>query len=433
MHRLNGPLLAVVVVMLLAGCQRVLAPTPNLYVHAKTDPFAEVPAVFQTNTVDVLYVTDRRPTSEADGDVEYGYRRSPSAAWGSAVVEIGRNVSWENLVAASRTAKRKASLPLRLDSVSEQGRFPETPPPVVIEGDVMRETDEYVAEKKAAVAGFHEELRRRLALTPRKEAFVFIHGYNNTFQDAAFRAAEIWHFLGRQGVPIVYSWPAGHPGLLRGYTRDRESGEYTIFHLKEFLRALAACPELDDIDLIAHSRGTDVLASALRELRLWLVGTGRDPRSEYKIDDVVLAAPDIDLGVAGQRFAADRLYRMYKDLTIYVCSKDRALGTAEWLFQTPRRLGRLRPEQMDEIGRQRLGTVRRGRIVDARIRTDWTGHAYFLTNPAAFSDVVLVLRYNRPPGAEHGRPLTEIAPNWFILDDNFPMKAAPLPRELRGR
>jgi esterase/lipase superfamily enzyme len=176
-----------------------------------------------------------------------------------------------------------------------------------------------------------------------------------------------------------------------------------------------------------------VLASALRELRLLVAGTDRDPHSVYRIRNVVLAAPDIDLGVAQQRYAADRLHRMYVDLTIYVSSKDRALGSAEWLFATPGRLGKLKPEQMDATARERLGALRRGLIVDARVRTDYLGHGYFLGNPAASSDLILVLRYNRPPGAEHGRPLTEIGPNWYIFDDKYPMQAAPLPKELRDK
>jgi esterase/lipase superfamily enzyme len=432
-HAVNRTFAVLAAVALLAGCGQKLLPTPNLYVHAETDPFAEVPAAFQSNTVDVMFVTDRLPAGEKGGSVQYGYRRSPSTAWGSGVVEIGRNVSWPDLVAASRTAHRKAALPLRLESVTEHGRFPETPAPFVIEGGKLRETDEYVAAKQAALDAFHEALHRRLALTPRKEVFVFVHGYRNTFEDAVFRAAELWHFLGREGVPIAYSWPAGFPGLLRGYTRDRESGEYTIFHLKETLRALAACPEVERISVVAHSRGTDVLASALRELNLRVAGTGAAPTAGYKIHHVVLAAPDIDFGVARQRFGADQFYGIYDDLTIYVCSKDLALGTAEWLFQTPYRLGKLKPEQMDEAARQRMGTIRNGSVVDARIHTDLVAHEYFMDDPATFSDFILVLRYDRPPGAAHGRPLTEIAPHWYILDDDYPQQAAPLPKALQEK
>jgi esterase/lipase superfamily enzyme len=64
----------------------------------------------------------------------------------------------------------------------------------------------------------------------------------------------------------VYSWPAGQAGLLRGYSGDRESGEFTVFHLKEFIRTIAAIDEVEKINFSAHSRGTDVILTALREL-----------------------------------------------------------------------------------------------------------------------------------------------------------------------
>ncbi len=83
---------------------------------------------------------------------------------------------------------------------------------------------------------------------------------------------------------------------------------------------------------------------------------------------------------------------------------------------------------MDEDQRDRLRVFREAEVVDSRVRTDWTGHGCFLSNPATLSDLIPVLRYGRPVGAEHGRPLTEIAPNWYILNDACPQKAAPLPR-----
>jgi esterase/lipase superfamily enzyme len=432
MSKVRRVVLVLVAITLLVGCgQRVLAPTPNIYVHARTNPYTDVPPELQTSAVDMLYATDRQPEGDKDGSVEYGYDRSRSLAWGSCIVQIGKDVSWEELVAASRTQKRKVKLPLTLGTVTEMGRFPNTPPPLEIEGREVVETDEYLAEKRAANDALHEELRRRLALTPRKEVFVFVHGFANTLADGAFRMAEIWHLVGREGVPILYSWPAGHPGLIRGYTHDRESSEFTIYHLKQLLWALAQCPDLERVNVIAHSRGTDVAGTALRELVLVAEAAGRDPQVVYKIGRVVLAAPDIDLEVAQQRVGSDRLFRIYERGTIYISQKDKALGAAEWLFSNKNRIGKMRPEQMDERARQRMGVFRSTEVVDARVHTDSTGHGYFLSNPAASSDLVLVLRYKRPPGAEHGRPLTEIAPRWYIIDDYYPMKAAPIPKELR--
>ena len=306
--------------------------------------------------------------------------------------------------------------------------FPDTPPPIVFEGDVAHETPEYLAAEKKAEDALHEGLRRRLALTPRKEAFVFVHGYNNTLEVAAFRMADLWHFLGREGVPIIYSWPAGSPGLIRSYTYDRESSEFTIYHFKEFLRALAAYPGLEAIHIIAHSRGCDVVVTALRELIMVARATGGDPQAMLKFGHIVLAAPDLDADVAQQRFGSERLYEGWELLTIYVTRKDRALGTAEWLFSSPRRIGKLRPEQFTETERERTARIGSIDVVDARVRTDYLGHGYFLSNPATCSDVILFLRYGRAPGAENGRPLTEVIPNFYILDDNYPQEAAPMPK-----
>ena len=40
-------------------------------------------------------------------------------------------------------------------------------------------------------------------------------------------------------VPVAYSWPAGSKGLIRGYTYDHDSSEFTVYHLKQMLHALA--------------------------------------------------------------------------------------------------------------------------------------------------------------------------------------------------
>jgi len=420
------PLLAALVI--LAGCQRNLIPTPNLYAGTEINPFAEVPPELATNTVDLLYVTDRTPEDSTEGHVRYGYGRSLSMAFGSCTVEFGHNMAWADLVAASRSKKRDHTIPLNVRSVTEQYRFPMTPGTIVIVDGETVEAPEYLAARQRAIDALHDELRRRLAMTPRKEVYLYVHGFANTFEKGAYRMAEMWHFLGREGVPLLYTWPAGHPGMLRGYTRDRESGEFTIFHLKELIKVVASCPQVETIHLIAHSRGTDIVMTAIRELIVRARIAGFDPRQRLKFGNVIMAAPDIDLDVSSQRNGAERLYDGYDLLTVYVTANDRAIGSAEWLFASPRRIGTVQPEEL--LGREldRVELMSNTDIIDAQVRTDFTGHGYFLSNPAVFSDVILVLRYGRKPGAENGRPLTALISNYFILDDNYPQKAAPLPK-----
>src|SRR5207253_9395082 len=162
--------------------------------------------------------------------------------------------------------------------------------------------------------------------------------------DSVITIGQLWHFLGRQGVPVAYSWPAGHGGLLRGYNYDRESSEFTVYHLKEMLRFLASCPEVQHINLIAHSRGTDVAASALRELHLEFSGGGKSTREELKLNTLILAAPDLDLDVVIQRLVTARVGRVPARFALYVCAKDEALGISNWLFSGMTRLGKIKSD-----------------------------------------------------------------------------------------
>ena len=96
---------------LASGGAPELVPTPNLYADSEANPFADVPVEFRNNQVDVLYVTDRHRVDGGEtGKVAYDYRRSTSMAFGSAVIQYGGNVTWDELVKASRRRKRDVSL-----------------------------------------------------------------------------------------------------------------------------------------------------------------------------------------------------------------------------------------------------------------------------------------------------------------------------------
>lgn len=59
-------------------------------------------------------------------------------------------------------------------------------------------------------------------------------------------------------------------------------------------------------------------------------------------------------------------------------------------------------------------------IVDVRAKSDSMGHAYFLSSPAALSDVILVLREHDKPGAANGRPLIDDPEGFWELPDGYP-------------
>ena len=94
----------------------------------------------------------------------------------------------------------------------------------------------------------------------RQEIVIYVHGFNETFETAAFTIAELCHFLGREHVCSFFTWPAGSRGfILTAYGYDRESSEFGTFHLKKMIRFLAQSSRVEKVHLLAHSRGTDVL------------------------------------------------------------------------------------------------------------------------------------------------------------------------------
>jgi len=422
--RVHGSILACV--LLIAGCaeSRQLMPTPNLYTDGTVTLFEALPEEYTSPLVELIYVTDRVPETDEAGNLSYGYGRSNSLAIGTTVVNLGQNATWEDLVEANRTHTRSGDFEMRLVSIDEFARLPPTPIPYqVIDGEIV-DDPEAVAALDASVARLQAEVRRRLALTPRKDVYIYVHGYHNTFEDAAFALAELWHFFGREGLPIVYTWPAGYPGLF-GYTYDRESSEFTVFHLKQLIKWLSAQPEIENIHLIAHSRGTDVAISAFRELVIWARGAGLNPRERFKIANLVIAAPDIDVQIIGQRVAAERLALEVDQATLYSSPNDEAIGFAETLFASPRgRLGTV------EIGDLTEAEILRMKASAARVtvvnfegkHSTGYGHDYFRTNAAVSSDLVLMIRYGLKPG-DPGRPLEHIGLNFWRIPEGYPANA----------
>jgi esterase/lipase superfamily enzyme len=420
MNLLTPPvsLLLAAVVLAAGGCSRQLMETPNLYVNGREDPFDEVPPQFQSNAVEVIYVTDRQRTDAPSAESKYGWARSGALAFGTCEVQFGEDVSWEELVEASRTRKRHMGLPIRVGQAREIGRTPVLPLRAgLVDGRAVPDP-EARAELTEARVLLQQVLSDRLALTDHKVVYLHVHGYSTRFNDAIPVIAQIWHFTGRVGVPLAYTWPAGHPGLLSGYAYDRESSEFTVFHLREVLRTLGMTEDVEKVHVIAHSRGTDVAVRAIRENFL-LHGADADAaRAAMKLGVLVLAAPDLDLEVVGQTVVADYLFDVPQRLVTYVSEQDEAIGVASRLFRSKRRLGQFRPA---DVTSDKVETFnRQSQIIDADV-TGYTkfGHDYYYRHPAVSSDLILLLTGHLDPGTEHGRPLTPIEGGLWQIDHDY--------------
>ena len=420
--------------MVLAGCATThpLMPTPVLYTGANARPlFTNVSGEARKPALDLLFITDRARAEQPD-DAPYTAERSRSIAFGSAMVEFGGKVTWDELIRQSTAPHQDNTLHLDLGPVREMGRFPAIPYEVVVAADGITRVPSVVEAYEQAKQQLQDDIAARIAVARRKEVVLYVHGYHASFEDAALTMGELCHFLGRDFVCGIFTWPAGgRRGGLFGYEVDRESAEYAVEDLVKVIRMVGRTPGVERVHLIAHSRGTDTLATALAQLSAEAYMLRSSPEREFHIANVVLVAPDLDGDVAiskifkvfsdpdlpfGERAEPDSLVPPAPGLrvTLYVSPDDKAIATASWLFGSIARLGQIdaamfTPEQITAIG-----MLRAVDIIQVRGTTDFFGHNYFVSNPRVSADIVALLRYRLQPN-EPGRPLEQIAgPFWRV-------------------
>lgn len=296
--------------------------------------------------VEVFFATDRRrldrerhPTSERNHRVAFGRDRSKDAAnpitYGWCDVTVPRN-------------HRK------MTGVLQSGTY--DPKTAVFIHDVIpaANTDEFM-----------DRLRLRIGQDQKREMFVFIHGYNIPFSEAARRTAQMHYDLGFHGAPAFFSWPS--QGRLLGYLADEASTEWTAVHLRAFLDLLASKSGATKIHLIAHSMGNRPLLRALADIgrcEQEKCASSRGPRSRFS--QVIMAAPDLDTDMFVQlkeamQMAAERV-------TIYASRKDRAILGSVFIHRFDR-LGVPKPPPHQ-------GT--KLEVIDAsRASTGFLGHSYY--------------------------------------------------------
>jgi esterase/lipase superfamily enzyme len=226
---------------------------------------------------------------------------------------------------------------------------------------------------------FYADLRKCIGETDRKEAFVFIHGYNVGFEEAVRRTAQIAYDLKFEGAPIAYCWPS-QEGLL-GYTIDETNVVWTVSHLKEFLCGVARQSGAKSVHLIAHSMGNRALTSALRELAM-------EQREKCpKFHEVILTAPDIDAEVF-RRDLAPAIVNTADRVTLYASSNDEALIASRKVH------GYLRA---GESGKKIMVVQGVDTVDVSEVDTSFIGHSYYGSNTTVLADLFELMQGSKPP------------------------------------
>jgi esterase/lipase superfamily enzyme len=245
---------------------------------------------------------------------------------------------------------------------------------------------------------FYTQVREVVAHSTRKEAFVFVHGFNVTFESAVYRTAQIAYDLAFDGAPILYSWPS--VGTPTGYPVDANNSEWTIDRLHWFLEDVAARSGANYIHVIAHSRGNWPLMNALRSIA---TEPRTDPRPRFS--QVVLTAPDVDAD--NFRLLAQAFSALAERTTLYASAHDEAL-TISKQYQGYQRAGDVTPQ---------IVTVNGVDSIDVSdVDTSLLGHSYYGDNGSVVSDIRRLLSTGLGPDRRCGlRAVTNTAAQYWTF------------------
>ncbi len=432
-------LLCLLAATLQLGCAtkvRELMPTPATF-HLPTARtiFEQVPPERRKDSIDLLYITDRAPETGPDAELPYGQERARTTRFGSAQILLRPSMTWDELRRHSLADPRDLRIGMELGAVDELGSYPEAPYRVERTGTGVRRDPAVMDAHRRADDALQAEAQRRLALAPTKEVVLYVHGFNETFETAAFTAAELCHFFGRAHVCAFFTWPASSTGNpLISFTSTTESATYAVGHLKRTIRTLARTPGVEGVHLLAHSRGSALLLNAARELSIEAIAAGDNPSETMKLKHLVLMSPDIDAQVASAQleiFVSDPDMNTHwhsSDLprflrgrfTIYASPKDRALLLSKLLFRSRERVGELTPDEISAQTKDYFATLGNvDIIVFEGKRTDFFGHSYFTSNPRVSADLIELIRNGTLPG-DPKRPLMRTGETTW----EFPVKGA---------
>lgn len=325
--RVAGRLVGVALAVALSGC----ASMPGMLTPVASSPEAD--------RVDILTATTRAPSDDA-GLLYTGDR--------------GDGVSFRNIVVSIPKRRQVGTIQL----------------PASVPGNPA--TDFVVTSEtpiaKANLAGWFRAHGGR-----KRRVFVFVHGFNTRFDRAVFRLAQLAHDTDANAAPVLFSWPSR--GELLDYRRDFDNASYSRSDLADLLRTAAASRNIGEIVILAHSMGSWPTMEAIRQLALERGGV------PSKISNVILASPDLDVGVF--RRQVEDMGPRRPHITLFVSQNDRALRLSRLIARGETRLGGI--DLTQEQYQQRLAGLAGVQVLDlSAVGTDGDiNHDLFATSPDA--------------------------------------------------
>jgi esterase/lipase superfamily enzyme len=228
---------------------------------------------------------------------------------------------------------------------------------------------------------FYRDLLAQVKSSADKAAFVFIHGFNVSFENAVRRTGQMAYDLNFGGAAVLFSWPSR--ASVKGYFADSATIASSVKHFQDFLDAVIRRSGAEVLHVIAHSMGNRALLSALQRL------AGR--KQKPNIRNVILAAPDEDRMVFTQ--IAKDIQKLPKRVTLYASSNDKALLASQAINGAPR---------AGESGRNLIILPFLDTVDASAVDTDFLGHSYAMGDRFVLSDVFELLKRGTGPDGRAG-------------------------------
>jgi esterase/lipase superfamily enzyme len=313
-------------------------------------------------TVRVYYGTNRARTTETKPALVYGTARG-DLQYGYLDVTIPRSHQEAQL----ETQPRWVEFTFAADQAAMRAQY------ILLDKVMPLEKSEFV-----------RSLRQQISEARAKDAFIFVHGFNNSFEDAARRTAQMAYDLDFDGTPMMYSWPS--QGSATAYAVDEAAVGISGRRLAEFLETVTSQSGAQRIHLIAHSMGNRALLEALQT---YLAKRAPENR-RHLFGQIVFTAPDVDRDYFTD--AIQSLAESAERTTLYASDNDLALRSSQFIHGAPRA-----GTASDIVKFTGLDSIDM-----SSVPADMLGHSYFAANSGAIYDIFRLLWRGDPPPARCG-------------------------------
>ena len=237
---------------------------------------------------------------------------------------------------------------------------------------------------------FRKRLKFLYSTANEDEMLVYIHGYKNSFKDAAARAAQIAYDLKFPGVTSFFSWASAND-VLKGYTADEATAEISCKHLYAYILNIWQNSSTKKIHIIAHSMGNRIFMNTLKKIQ--------EDNSDIKFGHIILVAPDIDTELFKDN---SYLYGKYSEMsTLYVSPDDDAIRKS-YNIHKGNRVG-LSPPVVVEKG---IYTINVNQLMT---RALWDfGHSYYAEAEALLYDLHELILHSATPDRRQKLEIIEV-------------------------